>query len=313
MPLPPPLTPSSRVAVAAPASGVLARSDAEAGLTALRKRGLTVDPGRCLAPRLGYLSGPDADRAAEMNALFARDDLDAIVCVRGGYGVLRLLDALDFDALARHPKLIVGYSDITALHLAAWRHAGVPGLSAAMVAPDWPTLDAESEQQLWEIAGGAHPWEITGPGGERLTPIREGEAEGLLLGGNLTLVAALFGTPYLPDLTGAILFIEDVGEVPYRIDGLLARLRLAGVLDRLGGLVFGAFTGATPPANRPSLTMDEVIGHYAEFVNGPVARGLVYGHFPRKTPMPVGVTARLRVSRGEAHLTTLSPLTLSPS
>jgi muramoyltetrapeptide carboxypeptidase len=245
-----------------------------------------------------------------MNALFARDDLDAIVCVRGGYGVLRILDALDFDALAAHPKLIVGYSDITALHLAAWTRAEVPGLSAAMAAPDWPTLDPASEQQFWDLASGAHPWEVTGPGGEALVPLQGGEVEGTLLGGNLSLISALLGTPFLPDLTGAILFVEDVGEPPYRIDGLLARLRLAGVLGQLGGLVFGAFTGGEPPKDRPSLTMDEVIGHYAQFVDGPVARGLVYGHFARKTPMPVGVRARLLVSE-EAHLTTLTPLTLS--
>lgn len=311
MPLPPPLTPHSRIAVAAPSSAVLDRADAEAGLEALRQRGLDVEIGRSLAPRMGYLSGPDETRAAEMNVLFARDDIDAIVCVRGGYGALRILDALDYDALAAHPKLIVGYSDITALHLAAWARAGVPGLSAAMVAPDWPSLDAASEQQFWDLAGGAHPWEVTGPGGEALVPLRVGEAEGPLLGGNLSLIAALLGTPYLPDLTGAILFVEDVGEPPYRIDGLLARLRLAGVLERLGGLVIGAFTGAETASDRPSLTIDEVIGHYAGFVNGPVARGLVYGHFARKTPLPVGVTARLRVG-AEAHLTTLSSLTLPP-
>ena len=312
VPLPPPFTPLSRVAVAAPSSAALAREDAEAGLAALRQRGLSVEPGRSLAPRLGYLSGTDQDRAAEMNALFARDDLDAIVCVRGGYGALRILNALDWRALADHPKLIVGYSDVTAIHLAAWKHARVPGLSAAMLAPDWPTLDPASEQQLWDLAGGAYPWEVTGPGGEALSAVREGEVEGTLIGGNLSLVAALIGTDFMPHMKGAIMFVEDVGEAPYRIDGLLARLRLAGVLGEIGGLVFGAFTGAEPAKDRPSLSLDEVLGHYAREVNGPVARGLVYGHFTRKTPVPVGVTARLRVGAGldaPVHLTTLSPLT----
>ena len=266
-----------------------------------------MESGRALAPRLGYLAGTDNDRAAELNALFRRDDLDAIVCLRGGYGALRILDRLDWDALAAHPKLIVGYSDITALHFAAWALAGVPGLSAAMAAPDWPDLDPASEQQLWDVASGAHPWEVVGPGGEPLAPMRPGEAKGTLIGGNLYLVSALIGTPYMPDLDGAILFVEDVGEPPYRIDGLLARLRLAGVLDRLGGLVFGAFTGSEPPKNRPSLDLDEVLAHYASFVDGPVARGLVYGHFVTKTPIPVGVQARLVVGE-RAVLTTLSPL-----
>ena len=307
VPLPHTLTPTSRVAVAAPSSAALHRKDAEAGLQALRARGLTVESGRALAPRHGYLAGTDDDRAAELNALFARTDLDAIICLRGGYGALRILDRLDWDALRANPKLIVGYSDITALHLAAWSRAGVPGLSAAMAAPDWPSLDPASEQQFWDIAGGAYPWEIVGPGGEPLAPVQAGVAEGTLLGGNLSLVAALVGTPYMPDVDGAILFIEDVGESPYRIDGLLARLRLAGILGRLGGLVYGAFTGSEPPANRPSLELDDVLAHYAASVNGPVARGLVYGHFVTKSPLPVGVDARLTVGSG-ADLTTLSPL-----
>src|SRR5690606_13456181 len=146
------------------------------------------------------------------NHLLARDDLDAIFCLRGGYGLLRLLDRLDYDAARAHPKLVVGYSDVTALHLALWKEAGLPGLSGPMVAPDWPSLDAESEGQFWALAGGAAPVEIVGPGGEPLEGMRPGAAEGVLLGGNLTLVAALLGTPFLPDLAGAILFVEEVGE-----------------------------------------------------------------------------------------------------
>src|SRR5690606_35697997 len=116
----------------------------------------------------------------------------------------------------------------------SWAKARLPGLSGPMVAPDWPKLDAESEAQFWALAGGAAPVEIVGPGGEPLEGMRSGTAEGVLLGGNLTLVAALLGTPFLPDLAGAILFVEEVGETPYRVDRLLARLRLAGVLENLG-------------------------------------------------------------------------------
>jgi muramoyltetrapeptide carboxypeptidase len=138
--------------------------------------------------------------------------------------------------------------------------------------------------------------------------MQDGEREGVLLGGNLSLIAALVGTPFLPDLAGAVLFVEDVGEPPYRVDGLLARLRLAGVLEKLGGLVYGAFTGAEPPPNRPSLHLDEVLAHYAGFVPGPVACRLVYGHFPRKSTLPVGVRARLDVSGPWASLTVLEPV-----
>lgn len=307
MPLPPPLTPAGSVAVVAPASAALDPADADAGLRALRQRGLTVDMAR-VSPT-AYLAGTDESRASAFNAALRRDDVDAIVCLRGGYGVLRMLDRVDYDAARAHPKLIVGYSDITALHLALYARAGLPGISGPMVASDWgPGLDAETEADFWRVAGGASDYDVLGPGGEALTPLHAGEAEGVLLGGNLALVSSLVGTPYLPDLTGAILFLEDVSEAPYRIDGMLARLRLAGVLDQLGGLVFGLFTDATVKPGRPTFTVDEVLAHYAPFVDGPVARGLVYGHVPRKTTMPVGVRARLTASASSAALRILTPV-----
>ena len=307
MPLPRPLTPTSRVAIAAPASAALDPGDVDAGLAALRARGLTVEEGRAYASAKTYLSGSDDERAGELNALLARDDLDAIVCLRGGFGTLRILDRIDYAAARAHPKLLVGYSDITALHFALYANAGWVGLSGPMVASDWPQLDAESEAQFWSVAGGSTV-ELAGPGAERLAPMQDGEATGPLLGGNLALTAALVGTPYLPDLDGAILFLEDVGESPYRIDGMLARLRLSGVLDRIGGVVFGAFTDAAPAKGRPSFSVDDVLAHYAAYVDGPVASGLVYGHIPRKVTVPVGVEARLHVRGGRAELATLSPV-----
>ena len=312
MPLPRPLTPSGRVAIAAPASAALDASDAHAGLAALRARGLTVEPGRAFVQPDGFLSGPDDERADELNSLFARGDLSAVVCLRGGYGVLRLLDALDYDAARETRPLVVGYSDVTALHLALYARAGLTGLSGPMVAPDWPHLDSETEALFWRLASGEAPVEIAGPGDERPYGLQTGTAEGVLLGGNLSLVCALLGTPYFPDMTGAVLVVEDVGEAPYRIDGLLARLRLAGVLGQLGGLVFGMFTGADPLPDRPSATVDEVLDHYAPFVNGPVAAGLTYGHVRRKVTLPIGVRARLTVEGAAAALTALTPVTERP-
>ena len=303
MPRPAPLTRSSRVAVVAPASAALDRADLEGGLAALRARGLEValtEPGA-----LGYLAGPDAQRAAALNDALA-SDADAVVCLRGGYGVLRILDRVDYDAARAHPKLVVGYSDITALHLALYAQAGLTGVSGPMIASDWARdLDAETEAHFWHVAGGARDYDLEGPGGEPLVPMQDGAAEGVLLGGNLALVSALLGTPYLPDLEGAILFLEDVAEAPYRIDGMLARLRLAGVLEKLGGLVFGLFTDADVKPGRPTLSVDEVLAHYARFVNGPVAGGLVYGHVTRKATVPVGVRARLEVGGAAARLRVL--------
>ena len=303
-----PLRRNSTVAVAAPASAPLDDARYRAGLDALRARGLHVEtPRPALAPH-GFLAGPDTDRLDELNALLGRDDLDAIVCVRGGYGVLRLLPNLDYAAARSHPKLVVGYSDITALQFALYAKAGLPSLSGPMVAPDWPDLDAESEAQFWHLAEGG-TGEIVGPGGEALTGVRPGRAEGVLLGGNLTMICALLGTPYLPEMDGAILFLEEVGESPYRIDRLFAQLKLAGVLPKLGGLVLGAFTGADPPKNRPSLSLDAVLDDYTCALPYPDARGLVYGHMRTKSTLPVGVRARLDVDGDAATLTVLDPVT----
>ncbi len=307
MSLPRSLVPSGRVAVVSPASAPLDPADAEAGLAVLRRRGVRVETLDPAGGPTAYLAGTDDARVAALNAALARDDLDALVCVRGGYGVLRILDRVDYAAARAHPKLVVGYSDVTALHLALYAKAGLPGVSGPMVASDWADLDAETEADFWRVVGGDAGYDVRGPGGEELVPLAEGGAEGVLLGGNLALVTALLGTPYLPDLTGAILFVEDVGEAPYRIDGMLARLRLAGVLERLGGLVFGLFTGADVPADRPTFSIDEVLAHYAPLVGGPVASGLVYGHVPRKSTLPVGVRARLTCG-AQARLRVLDPV-----
>ena len=279
-------------------------------MEALKERGLTVETVRPMSPKpQGYLAGDDEARAAELTTFFGRDDIDAIFCLRGGYGTLRILDRLDYDALAAHPKLIVGYSDITALQLAIYSTTGLPSLSGPMVAPDWPKIDKTSENMFWRLAGGKAPVEIIGPYGENLAGMKNGSAEGVLLGGNLTTICSIVGTPYLPDLAGAILFVEDVGEQPYQIDRLFAQLRLAGVLEKLGGLVFGAFTRAKPRKGRPSLSVVDVLDHYARFVPGPVARGLVYGHFTDKCTLPIGLKASLGVNGEQASLTINEPIT----
>ncbi|MDX1546534.1 MAG: LD-carboxypeptidase [Rhodothermales bacterium] len=308
MPLPPPLTPGDTVAIIAPAS---LPTDPEAlprGVARLEALGCRVEVGRSTIDAHGYLAGPDADRLDEINRYLRRDDVRALVCVRGGYGTLRLLPDLDYAAARRHPKLLVGYSDVTALHLALHRNAGWRGLAGPMAAVEWGVMDAAAEAQFWQVAGGAVLDPLTGPRGEPLHPLRPGAAEGVLLGGNLTLVARLVGTPYLPDLSGAILFLEEVGELPYRIDGLLAQLRLAGILERLGGVVLGHFTEWEPDDDRPTLSLDAVLDDYFGAAPYPVATGLAYGHVPYTSTIPVGVRARLEVAGGTATLAMCDPV-----
>lgn len=305
------LRPGATILVVAPAGPPRNLPRLADGLDALRGRDYNVRLLRdgaletAFAP-LGYLSASDDARADEFNRALRAPDADAIFCVRGGYGTLRILDRLDYDAARRHPKLLVGYSDITALQLALYQKAGWKSVSGPMVGVEWGAMDAD-EERLFDALVGGFAGEIVGPKNERLVPMRSGDATGTLLGGNLALVARLVGTPYLPDLTGAILFLEDVYEEPYKIDGLLAQLKLAGVLERLGGLVFGAFTDDAPTVDT-SFTTDDVLGHYAAFVDGPVAKGLIYGHFSPKTPMPIGVNAKLTANETDARLDLLEPV-----
>ncbi len=304
---PPALQPGDRVAVVAPASPPDPEK-LEAGLRRLEATGLIVERGRTLSARRGYLAGDDQLRADELNHYLQRTDIRAIFCARGGYGCLRLLPLLDYEAAARAPKLLVGYSDITALHLALLRRARLPGLSGPMVAIDWPLLDAETEQRFWELASGAAPDPLLPVGSVSPRVLRPGMAEGPLVGGTLSVLVRLVGTPFLPDLTGAILFLEDIGEAPYRIDGMLAQLRLAGVLDRLAGLILGDFTDCVPGTSTPSLSLDEILADYFHAAPYPVVTGFPYGHVAAKNTLPVGVRARLVADASGMRLSLLEPV-----
>lgn len=311
---PPPLEPGDTIGVVAPASAPASPARFRTGIVQLERRGYRVEIGRSAFAEKGYLSGTDAERLDELNGFLRRDDVKMLIAARGGYGCLRLLPHLDYAAARTHPKLLVGYSDVTALHLALWRHAALPGVSGPMVATDWPDLDPASEAQFWAIARGETCDALAGPSGERLRPLREGVAEGPLLGGNLSMIARLIGTPYLPSFEQAILFVEDVGEAPYRIDALLAQLRLAGAFDKLGGLVAGAFTRwrTDSEPDRAGPSPDEIFREYFGDARFPVACGLAYGHFPVKNSLPVGVRARLQVTSGMAQLSLVESIVSPP-
>ncbi len=301
------LQPGDRVAVVAPASPPDPEK-LEAGIQRLEAAGLIVERGRTLSAHRGYLAGDDQLRAEELNHYLQRTDIRAIFCARGGYGCLRLLPLLDYAAATHAPKLLIGYSDITALHLALLHHAALPGLSGPMVAIDWPLIDPATEQCFWELARGTTPDPLKPIGSTSPRVLQPGTAEGLLIGGTLSVLVRLIGTPYLPDLTGAILFLEDVGEAPYRLDGMLAQLRLAGVLDRLAGVVLGHFTDCSLNVSTPSLTLEEVLHDYFGTASYPVVADFPYGHVAIKNTLPVGVRARLTADETGVRLSLLEPV-----
>lgn len=308
MPVPRRLTRSSRIAVAAPASAPFDLNKYSTGLETLKQRGLTVEAPPSFEP-MGYLAGPDDVRRDRFQELLFREDIDAIICARGGYGSSRIIPYIDYERIPDRIPLLVGYSDITALQLALLTKAGVPSLSGPMVYPDWADIDEHTENLFWRFAGGEYNFEIGNPGERPLYRLREGQTEGMLIGGNLSVLTSLVGTEFFPDMTGAILFLEDVNEAPYRVDRMMSQLKMAGVFGKLSGLIFGAITSGTPPSEQPSLHMREVVEHYAHEVDGPIAAGLVYGHRSPFTSLPIGVSARLDVTPGAGVITLLEPLT----
>lgn len=307
MRLPPFIPAQATVAVIAPASPPNDLAALEAGFAYLKSLGMRIETTRSILPASSYLCGPDGERAAELNYFLARPDIDAIICARGGYGSMRILPMIDYDAARRHPKLLIGYSDITALQLALYEKAGIPSLSGPMVGVEWAQLDTDSEQLFWDLVSGATPAPLLSPGGESLTPLLAGQAEGVLLGGNLSVLTRLIGTPFLPNLKGALLFIEDINEAPYRIDAMLAQMKLAGLWDTLGGLIIGQFTEQDSPTSTSEEIFD-VFRDYCNDVSFPVAKGLAYGHIQIKNAMPIGVKARLETTATQATLSILTPL-----
>ncbi len=302
MQLAPPLNPGDTIAVVAPGSATQKPERLARGLAALKAAGFKVDWHPDSLTRRGYLAGNNSERANQFNRAITRQAVKAIMCVRGGYGAMRILDRIDYGAARKHPKLLIGFSDATALHLALYRHAGWRGLSGPLVvsyAESSPGIQA----RFWALAKGEIPQLAGG-----LAAVRTGTAQGVLLGGNLSMIARLVGTPYLPSLEGSILFLEEVNEAPYRIDALLAQLHLAGHLKTLGGLVLGRFTGWEPRHEHPVLTPGQIFTDYFSMAPYPVARGLPYGHFPDRETIPFGVRAKLAVTKDSGSLAVLEPV-----
>lgn len=296
------LAPGQTVGLIAPASAPAEPDTVRFAADIIRSFGLQVRVGAHVFDRSGYLAGADADRAADLNGMFADPTVDAVFCLRGGYGASRLLPMLDFDVIRANPKPLIGYSDITALHMAIQARAGLVTFHGPIAAQVFtPYTLAEFKRVLfgadWPATIGAPPPAEVREGhaekANRLVTLAPGTARGRLLGGNLTLLAHLCGTPYMPDFTDAILFLEDVGEAHYAIDRYLTQLWLAGVLAKVRGVVFGKFTESADSSwlhNRP---LEEVLAERVRALGIPAYMGAMIGHIDDQTTVPVGCMAAL--------------------
>ncbi len=279
-PLPRAVTKGSRLAVIAPA-GPFKEESFRAGVSWLRER-YTVSHSDDIFSSCGYLAGSDERRLCELNEAIADPDIDAIVCARGGFGTTRLLPDIDLAAIRRANKMIVGFSDISALH-ALWSLAGVRSIHAPMVAALGRA--SQSVREKWidtlEDPGKTRKWCLGTLGSYNGQAI-----QGRLTGGNLAVLGALAATPYLPPLDDAVLFLEDVGERPYRVDRMLTTLSQAGWFRRIRGLVLGAFTEGEPGTD--GVTLDDVLKQHFESAPFPVLFGFPAGHIEENEPLPFG-------------------------
>jgi muramoyltetrapeptide carboxypeptidase len=309
---PPRLAAGTRVALVAPAGPLPDFDDLRRATALCTALGWEPVAGRHALAQHGYLAGTDEERLSDLNAALNDDSLGAVWCIRGGYGLTRILAGVDFDAAARHPKVVLGFSDVTALLLALHGRTGLVTFHGPVARQP---LNGFSRAHLERVtcrdapAGTltipVPPGDLLVPKEHRVVALAAGVAEGPLVGGNLSLLQCLVGTPYLPALDGAVLFLEDVGEEVYRIDRMLSHLRLAGVLDRVAGVALGQFTETGLYGSHGAPGLDRVLSDYLVPLGIPVVMGLPVGHVADQWTLPVGVRARL--DGDAATLTILEP------
>ena len=271
----------------------------------LQKLGYRVKAGTHCGGKYGYLAGSDRDRAEDINRMFADPDVDAVICLMGGYGTMRILDRLDYGVIAANPKIFVGYSDITGLHVALNRLCGLVTFHGPMPVSDaecYTGEDAFSRNGFFDAITSAAPLGVlSNPPGEPVRQLAGGRAEGEIVGGNLSLVAATVGTPYEIDAKGKILFLEDVGEAPYRVDRMLTQLRLSGKFRECSGVVLGSWTGCEPDGP-DSLSLAQVFEDVVAPCGKPAVLNLRAGHCSPKVTVPFGVDAVLDADAGTLEI-----------
>ena len=302
--LPNHLYPGARVALVATSSAVAADQLGPA-LDAVKALGLEPVPyPSCYATsRHGYFAADDVQRASDLQAAFADDSIAGVLCLRGGYGAHRILPLLDLDAIARRPKLFAGYSDVTALHTAFNQVCGFVTFHAPMPASDYyRPVDECTMSQLRRCLFGPLAGPVENPHGQPLIPLAPGSAMGRLCGGNLSLLAASLGTPWEIDTRGKLLFLEDVGEKVYRIDGMLTQLRNAGKFQDCAGVILGAWTDCPPEDPERSLTLEEVFRELIVPAARPVLTGLACGHTLPTLSLPLGAMAAMDANTGRLEV-----------
>lgn len=310
------LKPGDTVGLVAPASYTFDLWRLDDAAARVRAIGLEPKFGKNVRGRRGFLAGTDEERVADLHDMFADRSVSAIFSLQGGYGTPRLLDRLDYDLIRRNPKILLGFSDITGLHLAISKKSGLVTFHGPNMLGSLPPRTLESLKKALFVAEPIG--EVTNP--EEADPLNvefplrtvaPGVARGRMTGGNLTLITHTMGTPYEIETKDRILLLEDTGEAPYRIDRMLVQLRLAGKLQSAAGIVFGTCTDCAPSRSsfEISLSLSDVLQELLGSLGKPVLAGILFGHTKEKAIIPIGVEAEL--DAGAKKLTIVEAATVA--
>lgn len=291
---PPRLQIGDTVGLVAPA-GIIEPKDIEEAKRTLEVLGLKVKLGRHILERYGYLAGLDRDRATDINTMFADKSVKAIIPMRGGWGCNRILPLLNYTGIRAHPKIIIGYSDITSLLLAIDARSRIVTFHGPVATSTWNEFTVD---YLKRVLFGSEAVTMQNLHAEvGLEVITSGKARGKLVGGNLSVLCAMLGSPYLPAWNRRILFVEDIGEDVYRIDRMLIQLKNAGVLNHISGFIFGQCTNCKP-GDEPTFTLMQVLKDHIQPLGIPAWYGSMIGHIKDKFTMPLGVEVEIDATLG---------------
>ncbi|UCS95552.1 LD-carboxypeptidase [Echinicola marina] len=274
----------------------------------LEALGFKVLRGEHLSSRRGHLAGTDEERAGDINAMFKNKDVKGTICIRGGSGAARILPLLDYKTIRKNPKPILGYSDITALHNAIYAQTGLITFHGPNATGSWNSFNVKQfeqmffEQKLVKFENEQEKGDDLIVKKNRIQTIHSGTAEGIIVGGNLTVLTALAGSPYLPDFKDKILFLEDVGEDPYRIDRMMSTLMLMGALDEIKGFIFGQCSECEPSGGFGSLTIWQILQDYIQPLKIPAYRGAMIGHISKQFIVPIGAKVSMDADAGTFEL-----------
>lgn len=286
-------------------AGALAEEDTIATTKeVLAYLGFKVKEGKYIRARYGNLAGTDQERLSDLHLMFADREVDGILCIRGGNGASRLLPYIDYELIRSNPKVLLGYSDITALILAFYAKAGLVSFHGVVGSSTWSNYvvnlfkDQFFDNKLANYSNPVKAENSIVQYKDRIQTITAGVAEGTILGGNLTLLTGLCGTPYLPDFKNAILFVEEIDEKSDRMDRMFCQLMNAGILSQINGFIFGKCTNCGPSGGYGSLTLEQMLHDYIKPLGIPAYSGAMIGHIADQFLMPVGVHVRMDASLG---------------